>query len=93
MTRSATAIVVCGLLLGSTRGVPASGTVEIHQSLVGRGSGGSARTIRVEVRNLTTNALQNVDLRPATPDRMSLVKGVIEGECRVLAAGMSIEEM
>ena len=78
MTRSATALVFCTLLLGSTRGVPAAGTVEVHQSLVGHGAGGSPRTIRVEVRNLITNGLQNVDLRPATPDRISLVKGVLQ---------------
>ena len=68
------ALVACVLQLA----LQAASAVRIHQSWLPSDPSSSARTVQLDVRNLTGGDLQNVDLRLAMPASASLVKGVVQ---------------
>jgi hypothetical protein len=70
--------------------VHAAAGVRIHQSWLPSDSSSGFRTVQLDVRNITSGDLQNVDLRPALPDQASLPKGVLQagaipaGQARII---------
>jgi hypothetical protein len=72
--------------------VYAASAVRIHASWPSSDASSSARTVQLDVRNITRGDLRNVDLRLATPSSASLVKGVVQlgtvpaGQARVARA-------
>jgi hypothetical protein len=83
---------VCAVMALIPLAVHAASAVRIHASWQSSDSSSAARTVQLDVRNISSGELRNVDLRLAPPSSASLVKGVVQvgtvpaGQARVATA-------
>ena len=97
MRRLRTPVICAAMALAATFAVHAASAVRIHQSWLPSDPSSNARTVQLDVRNLTNGDLQNVDLRLATPDNAVLARGVVQvgtvpaGQARVANAQLIVK--